>query len=84
MLPTQQHCPSFMQTPAALLPSIAYAILIGSSDSHPQEIIHVLGEREKSLRLEELGKTCLELETSSHQISYKQHPHVCGASGGGQ
>lgn len=33
--------------------------------------------------MEESGKTCLELETSSHQISYMQHPHVCNASGRG-
>lgn len=34
----------------------------------PQEMTYVLGEREKSLSVEELGRTCLELETSSHQI----------------
>lgn len=50
----------------------------------PREIISVLWRKRKALSLEESGKTCLELETSSHQIIYMQHPHVRDASGGGQ
>lgn len=50
----------------------------------PQEILSALWGKRKALSLEESGKTCLELETSSHQIIYMQHPHVRDASGGGQ
>lgn len=72
------------QIPAALLPSISHTTLAHlSCPPSPQEISALWGKR-KALSLEESGKTCLELETSSHQIIYMQHPHVRDASGGGQ